>query len=429
MPTPLPPMDSGSLEILKTKPSLDSRSLRTLSWIIAAGWLGTNLGINVADLPLKFLLKDTLKLTPTAISAFFAVGAFTNYIKPLAGILTDAFPLFRTRRRHYLILSLAGSGVLWLLLAIVPRNRDSLLATYALLYLTIVFTSTTLGGVMVEVAGRFHAQGRFTAQRIAMFRLGSLAGGPIGGWLASFPFGWAMGVASLLHLILVPLYLHYLPESRTAVTDRNVWINAGQQIKAASRNRVLISAGIMIILIAAAPGFGTPLFFHQTDRLHFSKQFIGMLGLVSSAFGLLAAVFYYRTCRHINLRRLLVGSILIHALGSLCYMWYNDQNSALWITSLGGFTSTLAMLPVYDLAVRGTPKGSEALGYSVMMSVWNLTNALSDWTGAKIFEQLHRTFLSLIWINAGTTILAIAAIPFLPSLLIAQKDGHTNLAS
>ena len=426
MPKTLPPTDDVSQQMTAKEPSGDTRSLKTLSIIIAAGWLGTNLGINVADLPLKFLLKDSLQMSPAAISAFFAIGAFTNYIKPLAGILTDAFPLFHTRRRHYLILSLSGSSILWLMLAVVPRTHASLLSTYALLYLTIVFTSTTLGGVMVEVAGRFKAEGRFTAQRIAMFRLGSLAGGPIGGWLASFPFGWAMGAASLLHLVLVPIYMRYLPEAPTAVTDSNVWNIAGEQLKAASKNRVLIGAGIMIFLIAVAPGFSTPLFFYQTDKLHFSKQFIGMLGLVGSASGLLAAIFYYRTCRRTNLRQLLVWSITIHALGSLSYLWYHDHFSAIWITGLGGFTATLAMLPVYDLAVRGTPRGSEALGYSVMMSVWNLTSALSDWTGSKIFEQLHRTFLSLVWINAGTTLIALAAIPFLPSLLLRQKDGFSD---
>ena len=29
-------------------------------------------------------------------------------------------------------------------------------------------------------------------------------------------------------------------------------------------------------------------------------------------------------------------------------------------------------LPRFDLAVRSTPKGSEALGYSLLISVWNI---------------------------------------------------------
>ncbi len=426
MPNTPPPTDAEARKIPTPEHAEASGRLQTLSMIIGAGWLFTSLGINIADLPLRFLLKDSLRMSPTDISLFFAIGAFANYVKPLAGILTDAFPLFHTRRRHYLILSLAGSGILWMILGLVPKNHTSLMSTYALLYLTLVFTSTTLGGVMVEAAGLFKSAGRFSAQRIGMVRLGSLAGGPIGGWLASFPFGWAMGAASVLHLILVPLFMRYLPEAPIAVADRNVWVNAGHQIKSALKNRIMISAGIMIILIVAAPGFGTPLFFYQTDLLHFSKQFIGMLGLVSSVFGLLAAVFYFRTCRRISLKHLLVGSILLHAAGSVTYLLYHDHFSALWITGLSGFTGTLALLPIYDLAVRGTPQGSEALGYSIMMSVWNFTSALSDWTGSKIFELLHRTFLSLIWINAGTTLLAIAAIPFLPSVLLSQKEGQKD---
>ena len=64
--------------------------------LIGAGWLGTNLGYSIADLPLRFLLKDQLHLQATGVAAFFAIAHFTNYIKPLAGILTvhsnAAFP-------------------------------------------------------------------------------------------------------------------------------------------------------------------------------------------------------------------------------------------------------------------------------------------------------------------------------------------------
>jgi predicted MFS family arabinose efflux permease len=94
------------------------------------------------------------------------------------------------------------------------------------------------------------------------------------------------------------------------------------------------------------------------------------------------------------------------------------------ITALAGVTQTLAMLPVYDLAARGTPPGSEALGYSVMMSVWNLTNSLSDWTGSTLFTRYGLTFHHLVWLNAGTTALVLLAVPFLPSALLRSRDGE-----
>jgi predicted MFS family arabinose efflux permease len=399
------------------------RELRRMSFLMALGWLGTNLGIAVADLPLKFLLKDDLHLTPQAIAGFFALGAFTNYIKPIAGLLTDSIPLFGTRRRHYLLLSLLGSGLLWLLLSAVPRTYTSLLCTYAVLYMTIVFTSTTLGGVMVEVGTLYGAAGRLTAQRIGMFRLGSLLGGPIGGALASSPFGIAMAVTAALHLILVPLFAWGLPEARTAQANGRVWQQAGEQWRVLIRSKTLLSAAGMICLVAAAPGFGTPLLFHQTDTLHFSKQFIGNLVLVGAASGLFGAFLYHSVCRHWSLRLLLAGSVVIHALGTIFFLNYHSQSTALWITGLTGITGTLATLPIYDLAARATPRGSEALGYSVMMSVWNLTNALSDWSGSWLYGHFHLTFLNLVWLNAGTTALALVAVPFLPLALIMRRDG------
>lgn len=394
-----------------------------LALLISLGWLGTNLGLAVADLPLRFTLKDNLHLSPQAISGFFALGASSNYIKPVAGVLTDTVPLFGTRRRHYLLLSLLGTGIFFILLSLVPHTYSSMLFTYFLLYITVVFTSTTLGGVMVEVGMKYNAAGRLTAQRIAMFRLGSLLGGPLGGALAYYPFGLAMGAASFLHLILVPLFYVFLPEAPTAKLDKRIWEQFVTQLGVLSRSKTLLSAAGMICLIAASPGFGTPLFFHQTDKLHFSKGFIGMLVLVSAATGLFATMFYYAACRRLNLRTLVAFSIVVHAAGTMLYLGYHSHTSALIITGLSGITGTLAMLPVYDLAARGTPRGSEALGYSVMMSVWNLTNALSDWTGSWLYGRFHLTFLHLVWLNAGTTALVLIVVPFLPAALMMQRDG------
>src|SRR5205085_913860 len=90
-----------------------------------------------------------------------------------------------------------------------------------------------------------------------------------------------------------------------------------------------------------------------------------------------------------------------------------------------GITGTLAMLPVYDLAARATPRGSEAIGYSVMMSVWNLTNALSDWSGSWLYSRFHLTFKHLVWVNAGTTALVLIAVPLLPAVLLRSRDGET----
>lgn len=418
------PAVGEDMEAAGSDHGIGSRKLSTLAVLMALGWLGTNLGINLGEFPLKFLLKDTLHCDAAKVSGFFAIGAIINYVKPLPAVLVDGVPLFKTRRRWYLIGSLLLTGLFWLLMAFVPRTYNSLLATYGLMYITIAFTSISLGGVMVEVGQRFNAAGRLTSQRIGCFRLASLLGGPIAGKLSQhFPFIVSMSAASLLHLILVPLYIIGLPEEPTAQLDRSVLKEAGRQFQILLRSKVLLAAAGMIFLIAASPGFNTPLLFYQTNVLHFDKELVGYLTFISAATGLLTTMGYFAACRKVPVRTLIVFSILVHAAGTIAYLFYHDKNSAIIITAISGVTGTLTMLPVYDLAARGTPKGSEAIGYAVMMSVWNLTNALSDWTGSTLFSRIHLAFSSLVWVNAGTTLLVLLVVPFLPAALMARKDG------
>jgi len=411
-------------EAVVSEHGLGSRKLPTLAILMALGWLGTNLGLNIGEFPLKFLLKDTLHCDAAKVSAFFAIGACTNYVKPLAGVMVDGVPLFRTRRRWYLIGSLLLTGLLWLLMAFVPKTYNSLLLTYGIMYVTVVFTSTSLGGVMVEVGHRFNAAGRLTSQRIGCFRMANLLSGPIAGRLTQYcPFIVSMGAASFLHLLLVPLYIFGLPEEPTARLDRSVLKEAVRQFRILLNSKVLLAAAGMIFLIAASPGFNTPLLFHQTNDLHFSKEFIGYLTSIAAATGLLTTIGYFAACRKFNVRALIVFSIIIHALGTVAYLFYHDKSSAIAITAISGVTGTLTMLPVYDLAARGTPKGSESIGYAVMMSVWNLTNALSDWTGSTLFARIHLAFSNLVWVNAGTTLLVLLVVPFLPVALMTRRDG------
>jgi len=393
-----------------------------MALLLALGWGLSNIAYAIYDIPLKFVLKEELHLNAQGVSQFFAIGVFSNYVKPLAGILTDSVPLFGTRRRWYLLLSLLLCGLGWLVLGLVPRQYTLMLATFATTYTMVMVISTTLGGVMVEAAQRYQAAGRLTAQRIAMFRVGSLAGGPIGGFLATLPLIVTMSGSALLHFILIPLFWLRLREPATAKVNKQVWIDAKAQLKTLAKSRVMGAAALMIFLIAASPGFGTPLFFHQTDTLKLSKPFLGMLTLISASSGLLAAMAYHKVCQSWNMKRILVGSITIHALGTLFYLFYKTPVAAMAITALEGVTQTLAILPVYDLATRGTPKGCEALGYSVMMSVWNLTSSLSDVVGSSLFSHYGLTFSHLVWLNAGTTALVLLVIPFLPAALLAQRD-------
>lgn len=397
-------------------------------WLIGAGWLFTILAYSIYDQPLRYLLKEQLHFAPVQMAAFLAIGRFTNYIKPIAGVFTDAVPIFGTRRRHYLLISLALCGLLWLFFGIVPRTPAVFLATYALLYFSIVFISTTLGGVMAEGGERFRATGRLSAQRVGIFRVAALIGGPIGGWLTTRDFRLTVSIGAALHFILIPFFHSRFHEAPQALTDFGALHNAKRQMVGLFRCRTLWSAAGLVVLIMAAPGFGTPLYYHQTDTLRFSQQFIANLKFVEGACGVLGALLFGVVCRRASLRPMLAVSILTHTFATLLYLKYKSPISAIVVTGLYNGAQTVSVLPLYDLAMRATPKGSEAMGYSVMMSVWNLTIALSDVLGSRLFGT-HVSFSGLIWINALTTALVLIAVPLLPHALTDRKEGDWLRAS
>lgn len=57
---------------------------------------------NLPDLPLLFILKNTLKLSPTEAQIFWTVAGLAWVIKPAWGYLSDNYPILGYRRKSYL---------------------------------------------------------------------------------------------------------------------------------------------------------------------------------------------------------------------------------------------------------------------------------------------------------------------------------------
>ena len=112
------------------------------------------------------------------VSGFWFLSGLAWYCKPIAGILTDAFPLFGTRRRHYLLLSSAVAGAIWIAISFLHHRYDLLMWSNIVLNCFIVMCSTVLGGFLVESGQRLRATGRLTSTRMfaTYTALGRLAG-------------------------------------------------------------------------------------------------------------------------------------------------------------------------------------------------------------------------------------------------------------
>jgi len=111
------------------------------------------------------------------------------------------------------------------------------------------------------------------------------------------------------------------------------------------------------------------------------------------------------------------------ALGSLGYLFYRSAIAAGLVESENGLVAAFVTLALMDLAARATPRGSEALGFALMMSILNIAQSISDVFGSWLMDHHHVSFLRLVWLNAGTTALVLLAIPLLPTALIYSRDA------
>lgn len=469
------------------QPGPRSATLRAYLLMVAAGAFVTVFAqqrVALGSYPILFHLKERLHFRKEQVSEFFMWATFAWSLKPLAGVLTDAFPIAGSRRRAYMLLGALIAGAGWGSLAFVRASYTGFLLVSIALNVGLVLASTAMGGLQVEAGQLFGLSGRVSSLRQVMTSLAVIAGPALGGVLAARAFGWTAAVGAGVMLALAAVALLPFPEAARAapppgapVRSRyrptaTVWtgvaimaaagtvsvltrglLNVGISLfallgvfllvlalaTARLRNPVLIQAqeqlsqilvsrslwmaAGMLFLVHVVPGLNTALTYRQSDELHFSKQLIGRLASVEGAAGVVFALAYAVLCRRFALRTLIVLSIAANAAGTLLYLIYGAP-TAYAIHAVGGAISVISELSLMDLAVRSTPPGCEALGFALMMSVRNFGIAMSDVGGSKLMDQGHLTFNTLVLINAGTTAAVLLFVPALPKALVLRKEGE-----
>jgi Na+/melibiose symporter-like transporter len=408
-------------------------SLKRYMTLVGWGLLVTTLGqmMGLGEKPIRFLLKDQLGLSATEMAMWMWMALLPWSLKPLAGLLSDALPLFGSRRKYYLILSSLLAGLLWFGMGLVPRTFYPLLATAVSLNVMAVIASVVTGGLLVEGAQSHGATGRLSTLRLVIINMTFIIAGPVSGFLAGCWFGWTTITSGLLFLSLV-LVTWFLLREPPLVTRFD---KPGDALREVGRQvhlllpwncKTLWIVGGLFFLIQVAPGLYTPLFYYQTNTLNFTPQFIGNLSVIYGGMGLLGSFIYPFVCRRFRLRVLLALAIVCTIASNMAYLGYVSRNTAMVIEGAAGLGLTLAQLPLFDLAARATPKGSEALAYSLMIACWNWGLSLSDVLGSWLFDKFDQTFMNLVWVNAGTTAVVLIVVPFLPGNLVDCKEGEMS---
>jgi predicted MFS family arabinose efflux permease len=392
---------------------------------IAAVTLSQTNGLCV--IPLRNLLKNDLHVSRTATAAFVFWAGFAWYFKPFFGIFTDAFPLWGTRRKSYILLGSIIALALFLLLLRTPDSYGRLLAIFIAINVFQVVASTATGGFMTEKAQALAASGRFASIFQIAYQMAGLVGGPLGGILGAVAFGWTGVAGAAVMFLPIPAALFFLKEKRLQVDSTRLLNDAGKQLKKIASAKTMWAAAGFSFLFYFAPGIQTALFYQQQNVLHMSTKMQGFMLFLNGFFGIVTATIYGRyACKRWNLRTLLLWCIVIGACAQMGYALYTSVDRAYIIESLWGLGWSAADMCLCDLYMRATPSGSEALGFSLMVSVRNLSLFGADVLGAKAMDAFHIHFSTMAIANGLISLITVPFIFVLPGFIVDRKDSSAE---
>jgi MFS family permease len=379
---------------------------------------------HVTDQVLTLTLKERLGLSPSQVGKFGTIILVPWVVKPLYGMISDAFPLFGRRRKSYFLLTSALAMLAGLALGLLGEPTYGSLAMFLLIMgLGIAFTDVLTDAMMVENGKPLGLTGAFQSVQWTAINVATLLVGLIGGYFAErreLQTGFLIAAAfPFLALVMGAVFIHEAPAKSQREEFREAW----RGIRTAIRDRTMWVVAGFIFFWTFSPSIGIPLFYYQTDTLKFSQQFIGLLGSLTAGASIVGAAFYAPLSRRVSLHRLIVLSIAVSTVGTLAYLFYNDRTSAIAIDTVFGGVGMITQLAFLDLAAKACPKHAEGTFFALLMSVYNLGVQGSQVFGGYLYEWTN--YSTLVWISAAMT---AAAYFLLPLVNISEIEARARAA-
>ena len=366
--------------------------------------------------PLSNWLKVTLHWDPTTISASLAILDLPWIIKPLWGAISDFVPLFGYRRRPYLVLANIAAVLAFAAVATIDTTA-SMIPALTVTAIAMAASSTLCGALLVETGQRTNASASFVNQQWLWYNIAQMISVLIAGYLieVTSPIGALHAAASMAAVaplaIIAGVWLIREPRAGIDLAALRERLNA---LLAVFRSRNLLFVAGFLFLYYFSPHFGTPLYFHMSDRLGFSQGFIGILSAISSAGWIVGGLLYRWRLHRLSRLALLRLSIVGGVLSTLSCLALSSPTSAVVIWVFSGITSMIAMIATMSLAAESCPEGAEGFAFAGMMSIVNLTNPVADTLGSVLYQHVFNGQLApLIIVSATATALVFFLIPLM----------------
>ncbi len=400
--------------------------------------------LGLARLAVSFFLKDDIALSPAEVSALMGIAALPWTIKPVFGFLSDGLPIFRYRRRPYLILSGIMGAIAWLAMGTIVHTGFAAAIAILVTSLSVAISDVIVDSLVVERA-REESQGNVgTLQSLAWgaSAVGGIITAYLGGLLLEHTSTQVIfGITATFPLVVCGVAWLIAEDPVTNSSNLKVVANQIKLLKQAVSQKVIWMPALFLFLWQATPTADSAFFFFSTNELGFAPEFLGRVRLVTSLASLIGIWIFQRFLKDVSFRKIFGWSIVISsALGMTTLLLVTHVNRTLGIDdhwfSLGdslvlSVAGQIAFMPVLVLSARLCPLGVEATLFALLMSVVNLAGLLSHELGALLTHQLGITETNfenlwlLVLLTNLSTLLPLPLLGLLPaaSALQAVEDA------
>ncbi len=375
--------------------------------------------------PLDYYMLKALGSNAAEVASLLSVLMIPWMIKPVYGIVSDFLPLAGYRRKSYLILAYSLGGCFYLVSAL----ASSFSALIFALFLTatgMAIGTTIICGLTLEV-GRPGAQTRtFQSIQAVCYYSASIISFLIGGALCanlvpSVALHCAAAIAAVPCFVTAGSAWWLLRENKSTRTkiDLVALKNVFYQLRA----RKLLVVALFLCCWSFSPGFGTPLYFHETKTLGFTQLFIGQLGAINSV-GMIVGALIFSKCmdRKLGTKTQATISVLIGTVSTFGYLLLASESSAILLEFFRGVANVIAVLTIYGLAADVSPKRMESTSIALLIAAYNIAEQISNVLGANLYSYVFKDgFAELIVVSALATLACMLLVPVLP-----DKDQYAS---
>ena len=281
--------------------------------------------------------------------------------------------------------------------------------------------------ITIEKGRRHNCVGKFQSTQWCWLNVAVLVTSLAGGYLCQIlqpaaALQTACWFAMITPILVIIFSWIILNENRFAINLKQTRITTNRLIQSLKSKSLWVIA-LYIAFWSFSPAFGTPLYYHMTDNLKFSQEFIGQLSAYSSAGAIIGAVIHNQFLTKLTLRVQLVIAIIIGTISHLLYLFISHPSTeseilAIAISITVGIADIIGSLAIYTLAARACTRRVEGFTFAALMSIYNGAFQLGVIFGSKLYVHTFAHSLApLIWVSSGFTFACILLVPILNALV------------